>query len=97
MWTEATCSCAPPFLEWGTGQVPHYMVSEPLARGELVELLPTMRPPVMPIAAVMPSARMVPFQMRAPLELIERSAAAFSAAPSVGATPSDRRRGRTAR
>jgi DNA-binding transcriptional LysR family regulator len=84
-------------LGMGIGQVPHYMVSEPLARGELVELLPTMRPPAMPIAAVMPSARMVPSRVRALLELIERSAAAFPAAPPVGATPSDRRRGRTVR
>lgn len=43
-------------LGMGIGQGPHYMVSESLARGELVELLPTMRPPAMPIAAVMPSA-----------------------------------------
>ena len=79
-------------LGMGIGQVPHYMVSESLARDELVELLPTMRPPAMPIAAVMPSARMVPSRVRALLELIGNSANAFPAAPPVGATPGDRKR-----
>jgi DNA-binding transcriptional LysR family regulator len=80
----------------GIGQVPHYMVSESLARGELAELLPTMRPSAMPIAAVMPSARMVPSRVRALLDLIEGSADAFPAAPPVGATQTDRRRRLTA-
>jgi len=79
-------------LGMGIGQVPHYMVTDRLARGELVELLPTMRPPPMPIAAVMPSARMVPSRVRALLELIERSAEAFPAAPPVSATQADRKR-----
>jgi DNA-binding transcriptional LysR family regulator len=81
-------------LGMGIGQVPHYMVSEPLARGELVELLPTMRPAAMPIAAVMPSARMIPSRVRALLELIARSAAAFPGAPPVSAASSERRRRR---
>jgi DNA-binding transcriptional LysR family regulator len=72
-------------LGMGIGQVPHYMVTDHLARGELVELLPTMRPPPMPIAAVMPSARMVPSRVRALLELIDNSADAFPAAPPVNA------------
>jgi DNA-binding transcriptional LysR family regulator len=80
----------------GIGQVPHCMVSGSLARGELVELLPTMRPPAMPIAAVTPSARMVPARVRALLELIKDSADAFPALPPVGVTPTDRRRRRTA-
>ena len=79
-------------LGMGIGQVPHYMVSESLARDELVELLPTMRPPAMPIAAVMPSARMVPSRVRALLELIGNSANAFPAAPPVDAKPGDRKR-----
>ena len=81
-------------LGMGIGQVPHYMVTDHLARGELVELLPTMRPAPMPIAAVMPSARMIPARVRALLELIERSADAFPAAPPVGATSSHHRRRR---
>ena len=82
-------------LGMGIGQLPHYMVTECLARRELVELLPTMRPPAMPIAAVMPSARMVPSRVRALLELIEQSADAFPAAPPVTAIKADRRRRRT--
>ena len=74
-------------LGMGIGQVPHYMVADALARCELVELLPAMRPPPMQIAAVMPSARLVPSRVRALLELIERSADAFPAAPPVRAAP----------
>lgn len=58
-------------LGMGIGQVPHYMVSDRIERGELVELLPQMRPPAMQIAAVMPSGRMIPARVRALLELIE--------------------------
>jgi len=73
-------------LGMGIGQVPHYMVTEHLARTELVELLPTMRPPPMPIAAVMPSGRMVPSRVRALLDLIEQSAGEFPAAPPPRST-----------
>ena len=83
-------------LGMGIGQVPHYMVSESIARGELVELLPTMRPPAMPIAAVIPSARMVPSRVRALLELLKDSADAFPLPPPVGVTPTKRKRRRTA-
>jgi DNA-binding transcriptional LysR family regulator len=71
-------------LGMGIAQVPHYMVCDSLARGELVELLPAARPPAMPIAAVMPSARMVPSRVRALLDLIERNAGAFPVAPPIG-------------
>jgi DNA-binding transcriptional LysR family regulator len=84
-------------LGMGIGQVPHYMVTEPLARGELVELLPSMRPLAMPIAAVMPSARMVPTRVRALLDLIERYAATSPAAPPVRASATKSRRRRMAR
>lgn len=83
-------------LGMGIGQVPHYMVSESIARGELVELLPTMRPPAIPIAAVIPSARMVPSRVRALLELLKDSADAFPLPPPVGVTPTKRKRRRTA-
>jgi LysR family transcriptional regulator, regulator for bpeEF and oprC len=79
-------------LGMGICQVPHYMVSEPLARGELVELLATMRPPAMPIAAVMPSARALPSRVRALLDLIERSADVFPAAPPVSVASTQGRR-----
>lgn len=79
-------------LGMGIGQVPHYMVTDRLARGELVELLPRMRPPPMPIAAVMPSARMIPARVRALLELIDRSVSTFPTAPSAGPRNADRMR-----
>jgi DNA-binding transcriptional LysR family regulator len=79
-------------LGMGIAQVPHYMVSEALARGELVELLPAMRPPPMPIAAVMPSARMVPSGVRALLELIDSSAGSFPSPPPVRTTAAAPRR-----
>jgi DNA-binding transcriptional LysR family regulator len=60
-------------LGMGIGQVPHYMVTDAIASGELVELLPALRPTPMPIAAVMPSGRLVPARVRALLELIERN------------------------
>jgi LysR family transcriptional regulator for bpeEF and oprC len=59
-------------LGMGIGQVPHYMVAGKLAMAEVVELLPTMRPDAMPVAAVMPSGRMIPPRVRALLELIAK-------------------------
>ncbi len=82
-------------LGMGIGQVPHYMVTEPLARGELVELLPRFRPLAMPIAAVMPGARMVPSRVRALLELLQRSTDSFPTASR--AVSSVARRGRRRR
>jgi len=78
-------------LGMGIGQVPHYMVADAIARGRLVELLPSLRPPAMPISAVMPTARMVPLRVRALLDLIARSRDAIPAAPRVA------RRSRTKR
>ena len=43
-----------------------------VARGELVELLPTMRPPPMPISAVYPSKRLLPPRVRAVLEALSK-------------------------
>jgi len=68
-------------LGMGIGQVPHYMVAEPIARRELIELLPQCRPRPMPIAAVMPSARMVPARVRALLDLIARNVDAVPPPP----------------
>ena len=67
----------------GIGQVPHYMVLDRLARGELVELLPALRPAPMQIAAVMPSGRMVPARVRALLELIAQSPGLVPSAPAA--------------
>lgn len=68
-------------LGMGIGQVPHYMVAEPIARGDLIELLPKCRPRPMPIAAVMPSARMVPARVRVLLDLIAHSVDVIPPAP----------------
>lgn len=54
----------------GLIQVPDYMAEEALARGELVELLPTMRPPPMPISAVYPSQRLLPPRVRLVLDAL---------------------------
>ena len=66
----------------GLGQVPHYMVSDSIARGKLVEVLPAMRPPPMPIAAVMPSGRMIPARVRALLDLLARTPSWLPEAPA---------------
>ena len=76
-------------LGLGIGQVPHYMVAREVAAGTLVEILPSFRPPAMPIWAVMPSGRLIPARVRALLALLEISAAAFPLAP-----PAHRRRRR---
>jgi DNA-binding transcriptional LysR family regulator len=70
-------------LGLGIGQVPHYMVASELERGTLIELLPSFRPTAMPIWAVMPSGRLAPARVRALLDLLEKSADSFPAAPHV--------------
>jgi DNA-binding transcriptional LysR family regulator len=54
----------------GLIQVPDYIAQEALDRGELVELLPTMRPPAMPISAVYASQRLLPPRVRVVLEAL---------------------------
>ena len=80
-------------LGMGIGQIPHYMVTDELAKGELVELLPDCRPLEMPLSAVMPSSRMVPARVRALLDLIEASAESFPQAPPVRASKPRRKSG----
>lgn len=55
----------------GLTQVPDNMVSEELASGALVELLPRSRPPATPISVVMPSGRLQPPRVRALIEALE--------------------------
>ncbi len=55
----------------GLTQVPDYMAEDELADGRLVEVLPKLRPPVMPIYAVMPGNRMVPARVRALLDALK--------------------------
>lgn len=54
----------------GLIQVPDYMAQDALDAGELVELLPTMRPAPMPISAVYASQRLLPPRVRVVLEAL---------------------------
>ena len=65
----------------GLGQVPHYMVTDELESGALVEILPTFRPSPMPIWAMMPSSRLIPHRVRALLDLIQAQPQAVLVAP----------------
>lgn len=58
-------------LGLGLTQVPDYMAEDELADGRLVEVLPQLRPSVMPIYAVMPGKRMVPARVRALLDALK--------------------------
>lgn len=55
----------------GLTQVPDYMAEDELADNRLVEVLPQLRPPAMPIYAVMPGNRMVPARVRALLDALQ--------------------------
>ena len=55
----------------GLMQIPDYMVADELARGALVEVLPALRPPPMPISAVMPSLRLMPPRVRVVLDALQ--------------------------
>lgn len=61
-------------LGLGLTQLPDYMVEDELACGALVEVLPTLRPPDIPIQLVMPTQRLIPARVRA---LIDELALAF--------------------
>lgn len=54
----------------GLAQLPEYMVDREIAHGELVELLPGLRPAPLPISAVIPSGRLVPARVRALLDAL---------------------------
>lgn len=67
-------------LGLGLAQLPDYMVAEPLARGRLVEVLPSFRPTPQPISVVVPSGRLMPPRVRVALDALvamgrERSSA----------------------
>lgn len=48
----------------GLAQVPHYMATEALRNGQLVEVLKAFRPPPLPIHVVWPGNRMMPVRLR---------------------------------
>lgn len=60
----------------GICQVPGYMVTDELASGRLVELLPGLRPPPLPISLVYPSGRLVPARVRVAIEALGAMAGA---------------------
>ncbi len=58
-------------LGFGICQLPDFLVQDELARGELIELLPTCRPEPMPINAIFASGRLMPARVRVTLTLLE--------------------------
>jgi DNA-binding transcriptional LysR family regulator len=58
-------------LGLGLAQLPDYFVRDELARGELVEVLPNLRPAAAPISVVYPGARLVPQRVRLLLSELE--------------------------
>lgn len=58
-------------LGHGLAQVPEYFVREPLAAGDLVEVLRGSRPAPMPLSIVYPGARMVPQRVRVLIEALK--------------------------
>ena len=59
------------FEPLGLAQIPDYMVSDELARGSVVEVMPSCQPAPMPISAVMPSSRLMPPRVKLALEALE--------------------------
>lgn len=57
-------------LGMGLCQVPEPMVMDELARGELVEVLPSCRPEPMPVQVVYPSGRLLPARVRVAIDAL---------------------------
>jgi DNA-binding transcriptional LysR family regulator len=57
-------------LGLGICQVPDLLVHDELARGELVELLPSCRPEPMPISVIYPSGKMLPARVRVAVDAL---------------------------
>jgi DNA-binding transcriptional LysR family regulator len=57
-------------LGLGICQLPDLLVDDELARGELVELLPSCRPDSMPIHLVYPSGRLLPSRVRVAIDTL---------------------------
>ncbi len=58
-------------LGMGLCQVPDMLVQDEIARGELCELLPSLRPEPVPIHLVYPSGRLVPARVRVALDALD--------------------------
>jgi DNA-binding transcriptional LysR family regulator len=57
-------------LGMGLAQLPDYFVRDEIARGELVEVLPALRPAPIPISIVYPGARLVPQRVRVVIDAL---------------------------
>lgn len=69
--SDGTAMAKAAMLGLGLAQVPDNMVHRELASGQLVEVLPQHRPPIMPIQAVTPSNRLIPSRVRVLLDALE--------------------------
>lgn len=79
-------------LGLGVCQVPDWLVQDELASGELIELLPALRPEPMAVQLVYPSARLVPTRVRAAIEALEAlGQRATVGAPAAGTAARQRR------
>lgn len=79
-------------LGCGLVQAPDYLVRDELARGALVELLPTCRPEPMPIHVVYPAGRLVPARVKAAIQALETLRQRRKAGPATTPqTPPSRR------
>ena len=58
-------------LGMGLCQVPDMLVQDEMARGELCEVLPSLRPEAMPIHLVHPSGRLMPARVRVAIDALE--------------------------
>ncbi len=58
-------------LGLGLTQLPNYMATDALATGRLQEVLAQLRPPAMPIHAVMPGNRLIPARVRVLLDALQ--------------------------
>lgn len=81
-------------LGLGLAQVPDNMVDAELAAGRLVEVLAPLRPPAMPIHAVMPAQRLVPARVRVLLDMLREWQAPAAAVPIASAPTARRAPGR---
>lgn len=57
-------------LGQGIAQIPEYFIREQLACGEMVEVLPALRPQPLPVSLVYPSAKLVPQRVRVAIEAL---------------------------
>ncbi|MBA2963983.1 MULTISPECIES: LysR family transcriptional regulator [Ramlibacter] len=57
-------------LGMGLAQLPDYFVRDEIGRGELVEVLPALRPAPIPISIVYPGARLVPQRVRVVIDAL---------------------------